>query len=152
MKEEKVTKNILDWLELNGWDIICYDFPQSGTGVLLHPNNNNRTEKNKGGVIPDIIAAKNNIALFFENKDRFYEPDFSKLNEIREELNYSDSIDHLLFGLSIKVIYYGIGIVKLQYEIAKSENHLNKIDFLISTDEAGIIEVHYDNFQIFSNA
>ena len=50
MREEKVTKNILDWLEENGWTIICYDFPQSGTGVLLHLNNSNRTEKNKGGI------------------------------------------------------------------------------------------------------
>ena len=54
MREEQVTKNILDWLEGNGWKIICYDFPQSGTGVLLHLNNSNRTEKNKGGIIPDI--------------------------------------------------------------------------------------------------
>jgi hypothetical protein len=31
--EEQVTKAILDWLEANDWKIICFDFPQSGTGV-----------------------------------------------------------------------------------------------------------------------
>ena len=46
MREERVTINILNWLESNGWKIICYDFPQSGTGVLLHPNSDeNRTKK-----------------------------------------------------------------------------------------------------------
>ena len=47
MREEQVTKNILDWLESNGWKIICYDFPQSGTGVLLHLNKENRTDNSR---------------------------------------------------------------------------------------------------------
>ena len=38
MREEKVTINIMEWLEKNKWKIICYDFPQSGTGILLHIN------------------------------------------------------------------------------------------------------------------
>ena len=84
MKEERVTINILNWLESNGWKIICYDFPQSGTGVLLHPNSDeNRTTKNKGGIIPDILATRNSVALFFENKDRFVLSDFEKLKEIK---------------------------------------------------------------------
>jgi hypothetical protein len=86
MKEERVTINILNWLESNGWKIICYDFPQSGTGVLLHPNSDeNRTTKNKGGIIPDILATRNSVALFFENKDRFVLSDFEKLKEITPE-------------------------------------------------------------------
>jgi len=152
MKEEKVTKNILDWLELNGWTIICYDFPQSGTGVLLHLNNNNRTEKNKGGIIPDIIAVKNNRALFFENKDRFYEPDFDKLNEIKMESNYSDSLDHLLNGHNISDIYYGIGLPESEKDIDKSKQHLEKVDFLISTNKKKEVTIHYDVNGIFANA
>ena len=150
MKEEKVTKNILDWLEHNGWSIICYDFPQSGTGVLLHLNNNNRTEKNKGGIIPDIIAVKNNSALFFENKDRFYEPDFDKLNKIRIESNYSDSLDQLLNGFNISNIYYGIGIPELQKDIDKSKRQLKKIDFLVSTNKKKEVSIHYDANGIFT--
>lgn len=152
MKEEKVTKNILDWLEQNGWTIICYDFPQSGTGVLLHLNNNNRTEKNKGGIIPDIIAVKNNRALFFENKDRFYEPDFDKLNQIKMESNYSDSLDHLLKGHDTSDIYYGIGIPESEKDIDKSKQHLEKVDFLISTNKMKEVTIHYDVNGIFANA
>ena len=53
MREEKVTISILKWLKKNDWKIISYDFPQSGTGLLIHPNSTiGRTSKNKGGIIP----------------------------------------------------------------------------------------------------
>ena len=39
MTEEMVTKSILKWLIQLHWKIVCYDFPQSGTGYFLHPNN-----------------------------------------------------------------------------------------------------------------
>lgn len=144
MREERVTINILNWLEENGWQIVCYDFPQSGTGILLHPNGENRTEKNKGGIIPDIIAVKDNIALFFENKDRFYQPDFDKLFEIKTENNFSDSLNQLLSGFSISKIVYGIGIPEVKKHIEKSKTQLDKIDFLISTNDNKNVEVHYD--------
>jgi hypothetical protein len=57
--EEQLTKAILEWLIANNWEIICYDFPQSGTGVSIHPNEELRTTKNKGAIIPDIVAIKN---------------------------------------------------------------------------------------------
>lgn len=149
MREERVTINILNWLEKNGWQIICYDFPQSGTGILLHPNGHNKTEKNKGGIIPDIIAVKDNIALFFENKDRYYEPDFDKLFEIKTENNFSDSLNQLLSGFSINKIIYGIGIPEMKRHIEKSETQLDKIDFLISTNENKNVKVHYDIEKVF---
>lgn len=152
MREEKVTKNILNWLQLNDWEIICFDFPQSGTGLLLHINNDDRAEKNKGGIIPDIIAVKNITALFFENKDRFYQSDFDKLEDIKLSNDYSTSLNSILSGKNIKAIYYGVGLPSLKDEIEKSENHLHKIDFLISTNVDGIIQVHQDNYGIFSNA
>lgn len=39
MTEEQVTKAILQYLQNKGWHIVCFDFPQSGTGRVLHPNN-----------------------------------------------------------------------------------------------------------------
>lgn len=152
MREENVTKNILQWLQNKNWEIVCFDFPQSGTGVLLHLNNVNRTEKNKGGIIPDIIAVKNNVALFFENKDRFYQPDFDKLFEIKTELNYSDSLDLLLSDHNIKTILYGIGIAAIDKEIEKCKLNLGKIDFLISTNEKKEVNIDYDVNGIFANA
>ncbi|MGY5848613.1 hypothetical protein ACW6QP_14480 [Salegentibacter sp. HM20] len=149
MREERVTINILNWLEENGWQIICYDFPQSGTGILLHPNGDNRTEKNKGGIIPDIIAVKDDIALFFENKDRFYQPDFDKLLEIKAINNFSDSLNQLLSGFSISKIVYGIGIPEEEKHLEKSRTQLDKIDFLITTDNNKNVKVHFDVENVF---
>ncbi len=151
MREENVTKNILQWLQKNNWKIICFDFPQSGTGVLLHLNNDKRTEKNKGGIIPDIIAVKNGIALFFENKDRFYQPDFDKLFEIKTELNYTDSLNLLLSDHNVTSILYGIGISDIKKEIKKCKLNLDQIDFLISTNEQKDIMVLYDTIGVFTN-
>ena len=149
MREERVTINILNWLEDNNWRIVCYDFPQSGTGTLLHPNGDNRTEKNKGGIIPDIIAVKDNIALFFENKDRFYQPDFDKLLEIKSENNFSDSLNQLLSEFGINKIVYGIGIPEVKKHIEKSKTQLDKVDFLITTNDNKTVEVHYDVEKVF---
>jgi hypothetical protein len=149
MREERVTINILNWLEENGWQIVCYDFPQSGTGILLHPNGDDRTEKNKGGIIPDLIAVKEEIALFFENKDRFYQPDFDKLFEIKTENNFSDSLSQLLSGFSISKMVYGIGIPEEKKHLEKSKTQLDKIDFLITTDDNKNVKVHFDIEKVF---
>ena len=149
MREERVTINILNWLEENCWQIVCYDFPRSGTGILLHPNGDDRTEKNKGGIIPDIIAVKEDIALFFENMDRFYQPDFDKLFEIKTENNFSDSLSQLLRGFSISKMVYGIGIPEEKKHLEKSKTQLNKIDFLITTDDNKNVKVHFDIEKVF---
>lgn len=79
MREENVTKKIIKYLKKNEWKIISFDFPQSGTGIMILPDDN-KSSKNKDSIIPDIIAHKNNICLFFENKDRFVKADFDKVN------------------------------------------------------------------------
>jgi len=145
MKEERVTINILNWLESNGWKIICYDFPQSGTGVLLHPNTDkNRTTKNKGGIIPDILATRNSVALFLENKDRFVLSDFEKIKEIKAIGNYSKSLNTILSDFNVTTIYYGIGIPAVEKNIKKSLDYIKGIDFLVSTSEDGEIQINFD--------
>ena len=85
MREEKITINIIKWLESNGWEIICYDYPQSGTGRMIHPNRNvNEKKKTEGAIIPDIIAVKNSISILFENKDKFVKSDFIKVAKIKQ--------------------------------------------------------------------
>lgn len=152
LREENVTLNVIGWLIENKWEIITFDYPKSGTGIMLHPNVENKIEKNKDGVIPDIVAVKNNCALFFENKENFYLLDFEKLYEIKTKSNYSDSLDQLLKGHNIKNIIYGIAIADLEKEVEKSKLHLEKIDFLISTNEKKEIIIHYDVNGIFANA
>jgi DNA integrity scanning protein DisA with diadenylate cyclase activity len=149
MREERVTINILNWLERNDWIIVCYDFPQSGTGVLLHPNSDeNRTTKNKGVIIPDILATRNSVALFFENKDRFVLSDFEKLKEIKTLRNYSNSLNAILADFNVTSIYYGVGVPAIEKHIKKSLENIDGIDFLISTFENGEIEINFDKNKV----
>lgn len=150
MREEKVTIHILNWLEVNEWEIICYDFPQSGTGILIHPNiREAKTNKNKGGIVPDIIAVKMKTAVFFENKDRYVKSDFEKLRTIKLEGNYSDGLAKLLEPYQIKNIFYGIGIPNKEKDIIKGIENIQDIDFLISVNEDGTMNQNIDKYQVF---
>ncbi len=146
MREEKVTINILNWLEINEWEIVCYDFPQSGTGVLLHPNTDeDKATKNKGGIIPDILATRNSVAIFFENKDRFVLSDFEKIRDIKTSGNYSDSLNAILSDFNVSTIYYGIGIPAIRKHIEKSLENIDNIDFLVSVLENGEVQINFDS-------
>lgn len=144
IREESVTKSIMFWLEKKGWKIICFDFPQSGTGKVLHPNNRLGI-KNKDTIIPDIVALKNNIVLFFENKDRFYPLDFQKIHKIKEENSYSEAIKELLFAYNYKNIYYGIGLpITPNNNVKVVQNH-SLVDFVVDTDGLTVNIVYQDS-------
>lgn len=142
MREEQVTKHLLRWLLNNHWDIVCFDFPQSGTGRFLHPNKSD--EKNKGAINPDIVAVKEDVCVFFENKDRYYHPDFEKVNDLIVESSYSDDINKLLAAYRINYYYYGIGLPEKKYSTnAKKDSEL--VDFVVGIQENGtIVELYFD--------
>ena len=142
--EEKLTIAILDWLEINNWKIICFDFPQSGTGVLLHPNIQKKGNKNKGGFIPDIVAYKKHVAIFLENKDRFERKDYEKTNFLRNTMGYSTSIANLLANFKIHQIYYGIGIPASEKNKQKDKENWSLTDFTIMVNPKIDIEIVYD--------
>ena len=148
ISEEKVTINIIKWLKENDWGIICYDFPQSGTGIMLHPNQRDVDDKNKNGIIPDIIAIKDEKAVLFENKNRFYLNDFHKINELRINNQYSHDL-HLMVGN--KHIAYGVGLPNYKNNIKKAKNHLDMIDFLVLVDDFGNIYIEYDHYLFYSS-
>lgn len=142
MTEETVTKAILNWLIQKGWEIVCFDFPQSGTGRLLHPNDV-LSEKNKGTINPDIVAVKGHTCLFFENKDRFYYLDYEKQNSLIEGDDYSNAIGELLSRYIVDDIYYGIGLPTVKHS-AKSEEAAHLVDFIIGVEEDKEISVLYN--------
>jgi hypothetical protein len=147
--EEQVTKDILNWLESNGWQIITFDFPQSGTGYSLHPNELLRTTKNKGAFIPDIVAIKNETVLFFENKDRFVLSDFLKVEELKSTQDYTSSIEKLLKEFSYSKIFYGVGLAHSDKTEQKTNENLEKVDFVIYLHLDNSISVTFDNHEIF---
>lgn len=142
MTEETVTKAILAWLIQVNWEIVCFDFPQSGTGHFLHPNQAT-SEKNKGAINPDIVAVRGEDCVFFENKDRFYCFDFEKQNALIHGHDYSIAIGKLLSGYSITNIYYGIGLPAMKYsKKTKDTEHL--VDFVVGVEEDMEISILYN--------
>ena len=139
MTEEQVTKSIMAWLMSNGWKIICFDFPQSGTGRVLH-HNSAAGEKNKDSIIPDIVAVKEDVGLFFENKDRFYYPDYQKVNDLIVDNQYTIAISTLLNEYSVKNIYYGIGLPTAKHK-KKSQDSAMLVDFIIGVEEDKAISI-----------
>ena len=151
MTEEQITKALLKWLDRHGWEILCFDFPQSGTGYVLHPDEAIRTTKNKGAIIPDIVAIRENVCLFFENKDRFAKSDFEKINALRTESQYLVSIERLLFGRKISRIFYGVGLPNTTSIAAKTLTFNHMIDFALFVDQENRnVSVGYQTEAIFS--
>ncbi len=150
LTEEKITKLILNWLEANDWKIVCYDFPQSGTGFVLHPNSDVReSTKNKGSFIPDIVAVKGKTAIFFENKDRFVSADFEKISAIKANNSHSEAINKLLKNHEIENIFFGIGLpFHIRYS-AKVIESSKLVDFVVYVDEENQAAVNYEIIQIF---
>jgi Holliday junction resolvase len=129
--EEQLTKALLLWLEAHGWIIICFDFPQSGTGIALHRNKQSGSSKNKGSFIPDIVAIKNETVLFFENKDKFALSDLIKVQHLRENKDYSQSISRLLTGIKYSKTLFGVSLVHSECAEKKVQLHLGKLDFVV---------------------
>lgn len=105
-------------------------------------------KKNKGGIIPDILATRNSIAVFFENKDRFVLSDFEKIKEVKKFGNYSNALDTILKEFNVTRIFYGIGIPANEKDIKKSLECIDGIDFLISTSEDKSVEINFDEYGI----
>ncbi len=139
LTEEDVTKQIIKWLLDRGWAIVTYDFPQSGTGRQLHPNNT--TSKTEGIIIPDIVAHKRDVVLYFENKDRFVLSDFVKLRSVKNTDEYSNDWAKLLKGYKYRVIYYGIGIPFTANNLKKAEEYCEYVDYVAFLRDGGLYAI-----------
>lgn len=99
MKEEQVTKKIMSELVNKGFTIKAFDYPQSGTGVILYARNKKLPKINL-----DIIAVKDDKLWVFENKDRFYKKDFEKLKFLRENLEEYKDAFKVKLGLDLEIL------------------------------------------------
>ena len=141
MTEEQVTKAILAYLLNCGWNIITYDFPQSGSGKLLHANGK-FSDKNKG-IIIDIVAVKDGVCLFFENKDRVVVSDYLKVSALIKDNQYTKAISMLLDGHAVNSTYYGIGFPSDKWN-AIAVAHASLVDFIVGVTANKNIEFLYN--------
>ena len=129
--EELVTIRIIEILKNMGWNIISYDFPQSGTGLVIHPNNIEDVVKkgNDGTWIPDIIATKGKELIFLENKVNFSDSDSLKISKIKKTGIYEDGINKL--SSPDKSVHFGMGFVHTDKNYKKCMEDSNDIDFYL---------------------
>lgn len=140
MREEIVTKAILKFLISKGYHIVSFDFPQSGTGLLLHPNI--RKDKNEG-VKPDIIASKGNILIMMENKAKYWKQDFEKLYELKTSGSYEQSLNKLHRDCNTSILKVGVGIPETKTTVAKALETKHFVDFIVAVDKNGRCKVIY---------
>lgn len=151
MTEEKLTKTILAWLEETGWEIVAFDFPQSGTGIMLHPTIADRAHKNSDTIIPDIIASKNGLAVIFENKNRFVAADFEKVFLAKSSSLFNASLTALLKGIPPEKMFWGIGLPFSTNSLNKASTMLNNIDFVVFVEDDGGKRVIGGQSEIFAH-
>jgi hypothetical protein len=111
VNEESVTKIILGFLLKRDFEIISFDFPGSGTGKLIRPKVLLSLEqhKNKNGIIPDILAYRENTLLFFENKAQETFSDFDKIVQLSNDSALHESIHEFCAPRNINKVLWGIG-------------------------------------------
>ncbi|MEW6067316.1 MAG: hypothetical protein AB1610_03350 [Nitrospirota bacterium] len=129
---------------LDSIEILSYDFPQSGTGISLQPNQAFRQPetKNEGVIIPDIIAFKDGIGLISENKPYFEKQDIDKLEKIRDGI-YSESLNKVFRDRQINKLVLGIVLPNILTEISKAQDYFVRIDFVFVINAIGSCDVEY---------
>ena len=146
--EEQLTKAILNWLGEHSWEVVSFDFPQSGTGSILHPDNRAEQTKNKNSIIPDIVAIRGENVVLFENKDRFVLADIEKVKNIKTSHIYDNAIKKLLNNYDYKNVYYGVGLPDDTTSTHKIKGHEDELDFVVQTD-GNSVKVTYQSTNIF---
>lgn len=147
MSEENVTRHILSYLIKNNWEIIAYDFPQSGTGVIIQPNESKG--RNNETIIPDIIAKKDDIIVFFENKDRIVLSDIVKIHNFIYGENYNVSIDKLMLKHNCNTKYGGIGL-PANVKTDSLLNYKEQLDFILTVNEDKSINIFFDKSNLYT--
>src|SRR5699024_6514275 len=135
MRESDVTLTLRNYFIKKDWEILAFDFPQSGTGTIIKQNYSN--EKNKDSIIPDLIVRKGEKGIFLETKYRFYQDDIEKIYDIKTNNNYSHGLSDLFGGAIPENMWYGIGIPDKVNDKRKSINNSSLIDILFTVNKNG---------------
>ncbi len=125
-------KNKLKFLKNKGYHIVSFDFPQSGTGLLLHPDKGK--DKNEG-IKPDIIASKGDVLIIMENKSRYWKKDFEKRYELKTLELFKRSMNALHRECNTSTLRVGIGIPEAGSTVAKAAETKHLVDFIVVVDK-----------------
>lgn len=82
LEEREVTLALKDFLSNRDWKIISVHFPGAQGGLSISINGKSR------GMVPDLIALKNNVVLIVESKPAYSSEDVDKLNKMFDDPRY----------------------------------------------------------------
>lgn len=103
MDEERVTEAIEEHLEAEGWTMFAVDYPTSGSGLRLHPNDREEGTKHAGSIVPDVVAYRGTTVLVAESKPYFDPADARKLGAIARG-KYSESLRRRVYATDIGTV------------------------------------------------
>lgn len=99
-------------METDGWHILAWDFPQSGTGRAFRLNT--AGNKNAKAFIPDILAEKHGHVLWFENKTKVSRSDLAKCRELSAQTAFLSQVRKEC-GLDDGPVWFGIGLPTAEF-------------------------------------
>jgi hypothetical protein len=151
MREEFVTISIINHLKLLNFCIVSFDYPQSGTGKILLPNDRGYKSKNEGGIIPDIVCIKGGNLLIFENKVNFFKPDIDALLTLTKSGKYTKALHQITLTNQINdAPCVGVGLRDTGRNRTACKKYEGVIDFAIFVNESGEISIGFDRRDLFS--
>lgn len=147
LQEEFITKCTLSFLRARRWRVLAFDYPQSGTGVSLQPEDrSDDSSKNLGVIIPDVVAVKGQTLLILESKPAFYAPDVEKLRAVKRG-QYSRSIrtTFRIYKFNIRV---GIVLGDNPQERARALSQRAALDAVLWVDGGGDVHEAHLSFDL----
>jgi len=139
MDEERVTEAVEAHLSASGWTIFAVDYPTSGSGLRIHPNERRAGSKHAGSVVPDIVAYRGETLLVVENKPYVDPADVRKLSRIAAG-DYDESRERRVYEAEFGTVATGIGI-PADAAPGGSVDAFGPIDYLYLVDsEGGVTE------------
>ncbi|MGB9866747.1 MAG: hypothetical protein ACPLPR_02410 [Bacillota bacterium] len=75
--------SVVRFLSEGGWRVVSVDYPQSGCGLALRPAD--CRDKNRGKLIPDVIAVRRNIVMVVESNTKCTRKDIANLAKAKSE-------------------------------------------------------------------
>lgn len=138
MREETITRAVARCLRDNGWIIYSIDYPQGGSGLTFHLADSAAGSRGRlaGAWKPDIVAHRDGVWLFMENKSFFSGSDFAKTADARESRKYEPDIERVLSERPLRFVY-GIGLPDESRIQRRAEARAKEVDCVVLVTASG---------------
>jgi len=139
LSEEKVTRELIRFHQREGWNVVSFDLPETGAGERIPPNNRQTGTKQRGSIVPDIVAVNGEILRLVESKPKFDMNDVRKL-ELVLNGEYSQGIERKFGHLEWESVEVSIGL-PIAENSTTLEKKASRLDLSLFIQPDGGIEI-----------